>query len=539
MVTEKRNRILQTLKSLNFDLLVIGGGITGAGIAWDAALRKLKVALVEKGDFASGSSSRSSKLIHAGLRYVTQGEFRLVHEGSAERRYLLKKAPHHVTPLPFIVPSYEDEKIKKWKIRLLLTLYDILAGFRNYRRHRRVSKKFLLENVPGMKKENLIGGYIYYDAKMDDARLTLQILRAAEDAGATLLNYAEVIEFIKEDGEIHGTKIVDRTTGDQFDIQSKLVIVATGPWTDKILELDDSHHQSIVRPTKGIHIITPRFMPPCEKYGDIGMVTIGPDGRFAFIIPWNEYTIVGTTDTDFTESPDEVYPTKEDIEYLVATANRFIPNAISYKDVFSAYAGVRPLVSPLDKEGASESDVSRTHEIGETDSGLIFIIGGKYTTFRVMAKEIVDKVVQKLGKNRRKYRCRTKQEDLAPQDNFYSLTSRLGLSEDLVNRIARDYGRKACEFLQLAQKIENGFDRLDSSLYIKADIHYSILEEQMHHLSDFMLRRTQLFMRPKQGLDLVSTIISEMKSYTSWTSEEIIKEEQDFQKELGIIFNSD
>ncbi|MFX0209072.1 MAG: glycerol-3-phosphate dehydrogenase/oxidase, partial [Candidatus Hodarchaeota archaeon] len=354
MVLEKRQQILQTFKAQKFDLLIIGGGITGAGIAWDAALRGLKVALVEKGDFASGTSSRSSNLIHAGLRYVFQKEFKLVREASMERRHLLDKAGHHVTPLPIIIPSYEDEKPNKLQIRLLLTFYDILAMFRNYKRHRRVSKKYLLNTVPGMREENLIGGYIYYDAKMDDARFTLQIVRAAEDAGAILLNYAEVVELIKNEAEVCGTRIVDKTNGNQFDIQASLVIVATGPWTDKILTLDDPNHQAIVRTTKGVHIITSRLMPSCEKFGDIGMVTKGPDGRFAFIIPWGEYSIVGTTDTDFEKSSDEVTPTEEDIEYLIATANRFIPNAISRKDIFSIYAGVRPLVAPLGKEAASE-----------------------------------------------------------------------------------------------------------------------------------------------------------------------------------------
>ncbi len=539
MVIEKRNQILQALKSQQFDLLVVGGGITGAGIVWDAALRGLKVALVEKGDFASGTSSRSSKLIHAGLRYVFQKEFGLVHEASMERRYLLDRAPHHVTPLPFIIPSYEDEYPKKWQIRILLTLYDILARFRNYKRHRRISRKFLLDTVPGIKEENLIGGYVYYDAKMDDARLTFQIIRAAEDAGAILLNYAEVVKFIKEGAKIRGVRVLDKTSGTQLDIHASLVVVATGPWTDKVLTLDNPDHQAIVRPTKGVHIITPRFMPPCERFGDFGLVTKGPDRRIAFIIPWDEYTIVGTTDTDFTESFDEVYPTEEDIEYLVATANRSIPNAISRKDIFSAYAGVRPLVAPLGKEGASESDVSRTHQIGETDSGLMFIIGGKYTTFRVMAKEMVDNVIPRLGKKLNKYRCQTKKEDLAPIEDYYSHATTLGLSKELTKRIARDYGRKALEFLHFAENIENGFDRFDSSLYVNADIHYSVLVEQALHLSDIMMRRTQLFMRPRQGLDLIPRIITEMKPLLSWSSEEMEKEMQLFRKDLGIIFNSD
>ena len=251
-----------------------------------------------------------------------------------------------------------------------------------------------------------------------------------------------------------------------------------------------------------------------------------------------DHSIVGTTDTYFDGSPDDVWPTEEDVEYLIATANKTIPGAISRRDVISAYAGIRPLIQPLKKrEKMKESDISRSHEIGETSSGLIFIAGGKYTTFREMAEETVNKLVRKLGMKVSK--CQTKQEFLHESPNFYKIAKENGISEIIAERIVVDYGRKASEFLNFAKSIENCFDPIGSSDYLKADIHYAVKVELALHLSDIMMRRTQLFMRPGQGLDIIDEIVQEMGQILSWGSDIVNEEIESFKKDLGLIFNNE
>jgi len=539
MQLEKRAKVLQTIRTTELDMLVVGGGVTGAGIAWDAALRGLKVALVEKGDFACGTSSRSSKLIHAGLRYVSQGEFGLVRSASKERRYLLDNAGHHVTPLAFLIPSYAGEKPSRRKVRLGLLIYDMLASFKNYRSHFSVSKGRVTGLVPGIRTENLLGGLIYYDAKMDDARLTIQVIRAAEDAGAACVNYAEVVGFLKSNGKVLGARVVDLSTGDGMDIRAEIVILAAGAWTDQLLLLDDPSHVPVLRPTKGVHITVPRIIPPDGEIGDLALVSKGPDDRVTFIVPWGDYSLVGTTDTDFDRPPEEAIPTEEDIDYVIASANRFIPGAVSREDVLSAYAGVRPLVGRLSTGGEkSESEVSRTHEIGETASGILFIVGGKYTTFRTMAKEVVDKAIRTFGKNPRQFRSMTAREKLSGPAGILRSALEAGFSEEVSKRILIDYGRKTMEFLELATTLDRGSEHLGSSLYVRADIRYAVEEELALHLTDLMMRRTQLFLRPGQGLDLAKPVAIEMGNLLSWTSDKVLEEMEAFRRDLGMIFSS-
>jgi glycerol-3-phosphate dehydrogenase len=380
-----------------FDLLVIGGGITGCGIAREAAARGLSVALVEKNDFASGTSSRSSRLIHGGVRYLEHGQIHLVFESSAERRQLLRLAPHLVRPLAFTWPVYAGARIPRWKLGLGLTAYDALALFRNVRRHRRLSTRGVLAREPGLASDGLRGGALYYDAATDDARLTLANAIGAAEIGAVVVNHASVRALEARDGRIVGARVDDELTRESVDVRAAVVVNATGPWSDTVRALDQSAPlpgaRKAVRGSKGTHIAIRR-----ERLGNHDALTLlSPmDGRVMFVLPAGAFAIVGTTDTFTTSSPDDVRPTAEDVSYLLATANRFFPAAkLGANDVVAAWAGIRPLLpSSRETPGAA----SREHAVTVSGAGLVSITGGKLTTYRVMAADVLRVVLRELGR---------------------------------------------------------------------------------------------------------------------------------------------
>src|SRR5213083_407409 len=343
------------------DLLVIGGGITGAGIARDAALRGIRTALVDKGDFGGGTSSHSSRLIHGGLRYLEQRAFRLVFEASRERRVLLTIAPHLVRPLAFLFPAYRGARVSAWRLRAGLWLYDLLAAFRNVRTHRWLGRRAVLRLEAGLRERDLQGAGLYYDAQADDARLVIATMRGAL-SGATCT------------------------------VRALVVVNATGPWLDRVRRLDDPRAEPLVRLTKGTHVVVPR-----QRLGNAHAVTLTSpiDGRVMFILPWGDQTYIGTTDTDEDASPDEVRATADDVIYLLRSANAFFPQArLAPTDVVGTWAGLRPLLAP--PRDVSASDVSREHRIVESPSGLITIAGGKLTTYRVMGQDVAERVAARL-----------------------------------------------------------------------------------------------------------------------------------------------
>lgn len=393
-----RENALERLRDTHFDLLVVGGGITGAGVARCAALRGLRVALVERHDFASGTSSRSSRLVHGGVRYLEHGQLRLVFEASRERRLLLELAPHLVRPLHFTWPIYRGGRLPRWKVRAGLWLYDILARFGNVGRHDSLTTREVLEREPALRTDALVGGAGYWDASTHDARLTLATVLGAIHAGATAVNYCEVRELIHADGRVAGATVTDGITGMEHAVRARVVVNATGPWTDRILAMDDGRQHAEVRGTKGVHVLVPR-----ERVRNEHAVTLlSPvDGRVMFVLPAGDFTLVGTTDTRTEEHPDEVRASAADVDYLLRSVNdRFPRAALTREDVVSAWAGIRPLVASGQQAGGADSEgrASREHAITRGDSGLLTITGGKLTTYRSMAAEVVEAVGRELGR---------------------------------------------------------------------------------------------------------------------------------------------
>ena len=386
-----RTHSLAELSGRVFDLLVVGGGITGAGIARDASLRGLSVALIDKGDFGSGTSSRSSRLVHGGVRYLEQGQLHLVFEASAERRRLMAIAPHLVQPLAFVWPVYRGQRMARWKLRAGLTLYDALSLFRNYERHRNLSAKAVLAEEPKLRASDLGGGVHYYDAATDDARLTLANVVDARDLGAVVANHVALTGAAPSSDGLQVSRTEDALTGERMEIRSRVVVNATGPWSDAVESARGGAAQSAVQGSKGVHIAVER--------GRVGnrdaVVLLHPrDGRVMFALPAGDFAIIGTTDTFTGVSPDEVRASESDVMYLLEAANAYFPDArLARADVVSAWAGIRPL---MPTSGSSVS-ASREHLI-QTSAGSVRITGGKLTTYRVMAMQAVDAAAKLLGK---------------------------------------------------------------------------------------------------------------------------------------------
>ncbi|HCP46669.1 MAG TPA: glycerol-3-phosphate dehydrogenase, partial [Deltaproteobacteria bacterium] len=387
---QTRDRRFAEASADPFDLIVIGGGITGAGIARDAAMRGLRTVLVEKGDIASGTSSASSKLVHGGLRYLEQGAIGLVFESVTERHRLRLLAPHLVRPLPFVFPVYGKKPRPLWMVRLGLWMYDAMALFRAYRLHRGFGSKRTTELEPTLRRDGLDGCVLYYDCLTDDARLTLETARAAHEAGAWILSYSEAVDLIVDRRQVTGVEVVDRLHGMKARIQARAVVNATGPWSDRTVGLRGDRPR-MLRPTKGIHLVVARDRLPVQH---AVVISNSEDQRVVFAVPWGNRVMLGTTDTDYTGDYDQVHSERDEIDYLLALTNRYFPESdLGPADVLGTFAGLRPLVGG---EGTGPSDVSREHTIRVEDDGLISVAGGKLTTYRLMAAEVLKVVAKRL-----------------------------------------------------------------------------------------------------------------------------------------------
>lgn len=381
-----RADILDALSSRTFDALIVGGGITGAGIARDAAMRGLTVALVDKGDFASGTSSRSSRLIHGGVRYLEHGHLHLVFEASAERRRLLRIAPHLVKPMAFTWPAYEGQRLSLWKLSAGLSLYDLLSLFHNVQRHRRLSAQDVRAAEPALRSDQLRGGVRYFDAATDDTRLTLANVLDARRLGAVVANHVTYTGVNDSADGLRVARVEDTLSGARTEIRAQVIVNATGPWSDAVQQMEMPGTAGRVQGSKGSHIAVSR-----KRVGNRDAVTmVHPrDGRVMFALPADTHTIVGTTDTFTSVSPDEVRASESDVAYLLEAANAFFPDShLVRDDVVSAWAGIRPL---LPSKGSSVS-ATREHLIKKVTSRSIAITGGKLTTYRVMAAQAVDVV---------------------------------------------------------------------------------------------------------------------------------------------------
>jgi glycerol-3-phosphate dehydrogenase len=480
-------RMTEALTDGVFDLLIVGGGITGAGVALDAVLRGLRVALLDKGDFGGGTSSLSSKLVHGGLRYLEQGDFPLVYEALHERGRLLRNAPHLVHPLRFVLPFYDKARVPSWKFRIGTVLYDLLAGGRNLRRSRATSLSQLRREFPALTANGLRGGVEYFDAQMDDARLCLEVLRTAALQGAVVANYVEAVAF-----ERAGVRIRDRRDGGEGIVAAKQVVNATGPWSDALRRLAGDDGEPLLRPTKGVHLLAP------PRGLSAAFLLLHPaDGRVFFVLPWRNKTLLGTTDTLCDDSPDALSVLPADRAYLLDGFNRYFSPPLSEKDVLGSFAGLRPLIRARPGE---PSALSREFQLHASPSGLLTAAGGKYTTYRHMAEVITDTVVRRLGLSRR---CRTRSFALdgAPrspwpafrQAEIESLTRRCHLEARTAAHLVDRYGRRAEEVADyvegeaaLAQRIVA--DEPD----ILAEFAYQRAHEMALTPADFLLRRTRL-----------------------------------------------
>ena len=494
-----RNGALERLRKEAFDLLVIGGGITGAGVARDAALRGLRTALVERDDVASGTSSRSSRLIHGGVRYLEHGYLRLVFEASRERRTLLRIAPHLVRPLEFTWPVYRGARIPRWKLYAGLLLYDVLALFRNVGRHRRLSARGVLGREPALRPEGLLGGATYFDAATDDVRLTLANIIAAVEAGAVVVNHAEARQLIRDDGRSVGVRVADSLGGTELDVRAKAIVNAGGPWGDEVRRLEEPAASAGMRGTKGVHIAIPR-----DRIANQSAVTmVSPvDGRVMFVLPAGALTIVGTTDTATTSHPDQVRASRADVSYLLQSANAFFPGAaLTEADVVSAWAGIRPLVAGKYRSGGHASSASREHAITVGPSGMLTVSGGKLTTYRSMAEEIVDRVEHVLG--RRASPC---------------LTAKSPLPTEADSGVAKTLG-----------------DALSA-----AEIVHAVRNQMACTLADLLIRRTRLaFETRDHGLSLAAAAAEVAAPLLGWDAAEVQRQVEAYRHEVERIFTVD
>jgi glycerol-3-phosphate dehydrogenase len=485
-------RMPEALTDGAFDLLILGGGITGAGVALDAVLRGLRVALIDKGDFASGTSSHSSKLVHGGLRYLEHGDFHLVYEALHERGRLLYNAPHLVHPLRFVLPFYEGARVSPWKFRVGLILYDFLAGARNIHRCRALSLPHIRRQFSGLHRAGLRGGAEYFDAQMDDARLCLEVLRTAALHGAIVVNYLEAIAFDSSGGIIRGVRAVDRLSGRELSITAKQVLNATGPWGDEVRRLAGDEGEPLLRPTKGVHLVLP------DRGLSAAFLLLHPaDGRVFFVLPFWNKLLLGTTDTVWDHSPDKLSVTTEDIGYLLAGFNHYFAPPLSVSDVLNSFAGLRPLIR---SRPGQPSEMSREFQLHTSPCGLLTAAGGKYTTYRRMAESITDTIVRRLGLSRL---CRTRsfRLDGAPRQSWHTfrpsmirtLTSAYPLSEETASHLVQRYGRRAVEVADWAKRDPALSQRVvDDEPDILAEFAYQRDHEMAEKPADFLLRRTRL-----------------------------------------------
>jgi glycerol-3-phosphate dehydrogenase len=485
----ERAASLRRLGEEHFDVLVVGGGITGAGVALDAANRGLRTALVERDDFASGTSSKSSKLVHGGLRYLQQREVRLVYEALYERQRALENAPHLVRILPFLVPLMtRGGVIDRRLARLLgsaLWAYDLSGGLRIGKRHHRIDVDTAIAHMPSLARDRVAGAYVYYDAQADDARLTLAIARTAAAEGAAIANYTPVRALLKDGDRVVGARVATSSDGDgeELEVRARVVVNAAGVWADDVRALDEGRHPASIRPAKGIHISL-----PWEKVrNDIAAIVPVPgDKRMVFVVPWGDTTYVGTTDTDYDGPLDDPPCTPDDVDYLLAALNGITEEKLTADDVVGTWAGLRPLL----RAGRSSrtADLSRRHSVRVAPSGVVTVTGGKLTTYRRMAADAVDAAAGEFGEHappsRTKHLRLWGGEGIAPPEaalepsTHEHLTGRYGTEADVVRALTVDRP-------DLAAPLVPGLP------YLRAEATYAVRHEMALSLDDVLSRRTR------------------------------------------------
>lgn len=541
--SKHRDQLINRLNETQYDLMVIGGGITGAGIVLDAAARGLKCALVEKNDFASGTSSKSTKLIHGGLRYLKQFEVALVREVGQERAVVHHLAPHLVKSEKMLLPLIKDGTYGKILTSVGLMVYDVLAGVEKVDQRRMLSKDETLNKEPLLDPEKLEGGGIYAEYRTDDARLTIEILKTAVLMGADIINYAEATDFIYKDEKITGVQWNDNLTEKQHATSCSYVISAAGPWVDEIRAKNKSLSGKHLHPTKGVHIVVPHDKFPVKQsvYFDV------PDGRMIFAIPRDRVTYIGTTDTDYHGDINDVRTEMADVQYLIEGVKHIFPEInLTADDVESSWAGLRPLI---EEEGKSASQLSRKDEIFESETGLLSIAGGKLTGYRKMAERIIDRLVKKIiAKENREFKaCQTDRiiltggvfkdgaDVIKHEQQLARKVTALGLDAYYAAYLVSNYGKQSDEILA-------GFNsRKDKDLEVRlalSELEFTIANESVHSLLDFFERRTgRLYFNINTIPKLIEPVADHMQKVFDWTKERRKQELQWLEHGLKVASN--
>jgi len=526
----RRKDILTRLKTDEpFDVLVIGGGATGCGIALDAASRGLKVALVEKNDFSEGTSSRSTKLLHGGVRYLEmavkhldKGQYHLVRDALRERGILLRLAPHLCHRLPLVTPLYRWMEVPY--ILAGLKIYDLLAGSAGIGNSRLLSRSKALGRFPMLHAEGLKAGVLYYDGQFNDARMSVCIALTAAQHGAVIANHVRVTDFIKEGGKVAGVKVIDSVSDESWEVRARTVINATGPFTDTVRLMDDPASRPMLKASSGIHILLDkRFAPP-----DTGLlIPKTEDGRVLFVLPWEGHALVGTTDEP-AEIAEHPRPSREDIAYLLRHIGRYFDLQISKSDIKAAWSGLRPLI--FDPKASDTAKLTRDHLIEQSPSGLITIAGGKWTTYRKMAHDVVDHAVQQFSLKTRSG-CRTDHIYLMGGGNYDSqggvaLIEEYGLDTLVALHLNRAYGDRADEVARIAA---SGYGALlaKDHPYLEAEVLYAVRHECAEQAMDVLAHRTSLALLDTTAAARASgRVIEIMADELGWEPERLRKEQQ-------------
>jgi glycerol-3-phosphate dehydrogenase len=509
-------RLVKTIEEDVFDVIVIGGGIIGSGIARDASLRGFSTLLVEKEDFGYGTTSRSTRLIHGGLRYLSQFQFKLVQEDLREREILLRIAPHLVHTLPFIIPLLASQ----WQYRISLPfglwLYDLLARNKSLPSCQKLSLQETLEKESSLRKvKGLIGSYLYYDCQAEYMeRLCIENVISATENGAKAFNHVIMTSLLVKDGIANGVEVQDTLSGERYRAKGKFVINATGPWADIVWDNLALSKKRTLRCTKGVHILT-------GKLSNSALVLFAKsDRRLFFVIPWGNYSLIGTTDTDYVGDPDNVFATLEDVEYLVAELRHYFPD-FKKENIAYTQAGLRPLIAVGHK---SASNTPRAHKVIDHEKtqkvrGLISVLGGKSTAYRLIAMEVVDLVTKKMGSISR---CTTADVPLpgasvVNEHEIEKASRQSGISAETMKHLARIYGSRYNDILDIT-RVQPGLNRQihPSYLDIVAQIKHAIKKEFACSVSDFLMRRSVMGLQPGQGVEAVKTVAEEMGRILDW-----------------------
>ncbi|WP_374723010.1 glycerol-3-phosphate dehydrogenase/oxidase [Peribacillus tepidiphilus] len=536
-----RKQSIKKMKDTEYDLFIIGGGITGSGIALDAVTRGMKVGLAEMQDFAAGTSSRSTKLVHGGLRYLKQFEVKMVAEVGKERAIVYENGPHVTTPEWMLLPFHKGGTFGAFSTSIGLRVYDFLAGVKKNERRVMLSREEVLKKEPLIKKEGLKGGGYYVEYRTDDARLTIEVAKRAAEFGADLLNYTKVVGFTYENGKVNGVELQDVLTGEIFTVRAKKVVNAAGPWVDTLREKDSSKNGKSLRLTKGVHLVIDQSRFPLKQavYFDT------PDGRMVFAIPRDGKAYVGTTDTFYEEDPVHPTMTSEDREYIINSINFMFPDAkITEKDIESSWAGVRPLIH---EEGKDPSEISRKDEIWVSDSGLITIAGGKLTGYRKMAETVVDLVAKQMKEENDKVfgECQTKTLKISGGDvggsqnldafieKLHKVGVELGLTVKEAKQMTRMYGSNIGKVFSLISNNQETILKYGFSKEVFGKLAYAIEEEMVATPVDFFLRRTgALLFNIDWVFEWKESVVQYMADVFNWTENEKKTYIDELEKEL-------